>query len=285
MLLFGHTTGSDAGDTTDTVSNRVYTSEFTVAEDCLVSKLSVAIDGDGPTSDDQTFRAVIYADDGSLLGEGTPVEVENLAPAAWVDFPFATPVAVGAGSVHIGLHSSTASSACRVYRTTTGSNLSTVTDTYLDGAAASGFTPSNSTGELLVFATFAYAWTPPDEDDEYLANLGFHSAQASLGSVGDPRTKRRVYATWHGTYLDPQPQGASLAVVQAGGELDDLVGERVRVVGPARREVSVYIHRAAELDLADDTQISLTRRAWQALARLNEDTLLVSLEVIRGDEV
>lgn len=282
MLLIGHTTSADATSTTNATADRIYTSRFTAPKDALVSKLSLLLDSQGPVNGDQTFRAIIYSDSGELLGQGTPVQVEDLAGLAWVDFPFEQPVAITAGDLHLGVHASGTSTSCRLYSSGDGTNLSTVTDSFADGAATSGFTPSDSAGELAVFATFAYAWTPPNEDDEYLANLGFGSAQAALGNIGDPRTKRRVYATWHGTYLDPQPQGASLAVVQVGGDLSDLVGERLRITAN-RRSVSVYIHRETDLDLSDTTQISLSRRAWQALAPLNRDTLLVTVEVIPPD--
>lgn len=283
MLLIGHTSSADATSTTDAVADRIYTSQFsTTSETVLVSKLSVRVDGGGPVNGSQAFRAVIYSDSGELLGEGTEVIVDSLATVEWVDFPFPAPVRIDAsiGTVHIGLHASATSTGCRLYRTDSGTSLSTLTDTYEGGAETTGFAASNSTGELAVFATFAYPWTPADEEDEYLANLAFPSAQVALGTTGDPRTKRRAYATWHGTFLDPQPQGASVAIVQSNGPLSDLVGERLLVSGPPRRSVTVYVHRETDLDLDDDTQISLSRRAWQALAPLGDDTLLVTVEVV-----
>lgn len=154
----------------------------------------------------------------------------------------------------------------------------TYADTYADGPEIT-LVPDPGNGEIGIFGTFAYPWSPPDETDLYLANLGYGSAQAALKGEGDRRTRRRVRAAWHGTSLDSQPQGASLAVVQRDGTLADLVGERL-VISVGNRSTIVYVHRETDLDLDDDTQISLSRRAWQALSPLATDDLLVTTEVI-----
>jgi hypothetical protein len=284
MMIFGHTSSDDLSEALPATANDILSSEFTPLANCLVSKLSVPADGLS-TGGDQELRGVIYSAAGDLLGQSEPYTVMNLDEPKWIDLVFAAPVPVtGEEACHLGVHAGETSGAARLFHTNTGTNLSTVADTYSDGADPSGFTPSNTTGELGIYATFAYAWEPPAETDLYLANLGFQSAQSALSGVGDPRTKQRAYATWHGTFLDPEPQGASLAIVQSGGPLSGLVGERIKVTSASQRSVVVYVHRETDLDLDDETQISLSRRAWQALAPAGDDTLLVTTEAIRtGD--
>lgn len=278
-MILGHMTKSDLSEQ-NAAANTVTVSEFAVAEDCLISKLTCYIDGGGPTNGNQVFRGVIYDDAGNLMGQSSHATVINLSSPAWVDMVFDRPVSLSTGDYAFGVHAGGPANAARLYTASSGTNLATVSDTYSDGAATTGFSPSYGAGELGLFATFAYPWTPPDEDDLYLANLGYYSAQAALGTAeADSRTKRRVSAAWHGTLLDPQPQGASLAIVQLNGPLSDLVGERVRVTAGTRSTV-VFVHRETDLDLDDDTQISLSRRAWQALDRLAEDSLQVTVEVI-----
>ena len=281
-MVAGYT--SSAGLTAaNATADRLVLSEFTVDEDCLISKLSAYIDGGGPVNGDQELRAVIYSSDDDLVAQSPIVVINDLQGVQWVDFIFDAPVSVTAGNYALGLHTGGPSTAARYYTSGSGTNLSTTTDAF-SGGAGSTVSPSYSSGELAIYATFAYAWTPPFEDDLYLANLGYPSAQQALGTAeADPRTKQRVYASWHGTFVDPQPQGASLALVQQGGKLSSLLGERVRVSNDNRSTV-VFIHRELDLDLDDDTQISLSRRAWQALGRLSEDSLLVTVEVIPGLE-
>jgi len=283
MLLFGHTTSADL-DPVDAPEDALLVSEFTPPDDCLISKLSAYMDGNGSADSDQSFRAVIYDSTGSLVASSPVRTVLNLAEPEWIDFVFDRPVAVTSEPYLFGLHTGPFADAARVYASAETENAAIIADGFSDGPPVSGVEPVWEEGELGLFLTFAYAWQPPDEDDQYLANLGFYSAQQALGRVGDPRFRSRVYATWHGTYLDPEPQGASLAIVQSGGALSDWVGRRVRITGALGRGVSVYIHQELDLDLEDETQISLSRRAWQALGRLSNDTLLVTVEEIKPED-
>lgn len=282
MMLTGHTSSDDL-EAFDAAADRVLVSEFNVPADCLISKLSCYMDGAGSVNAVQSFKAVIYDSAGALVGEGAEVVLPDLNDPVWLDLPFARPVPLSAGDYSFGIHCGSPSNAARAYKATTGTNLATITDTYADGAPAT-ISPSFSAGELGIYATFAYKWTPPDEDDLYLANLGYHTAQAVLGAAeSDRRTKRRVVAGWHGTLIDPEPQGASLGIVQLDGLLTDWVGERVRVTNGTKSTV-VFIHRETDLDLDDDTQISLSRRAWMALALPAQDTLQVTVETIPAVE-
>lgn len=282
-MIVGHTSIEGTAGFPATADS-IFASRFAF-QDCLVSKVTAYLDGNGGAgTGQQTLRAVIYDADGNLVATSQEVAVANLAEPAWVDFTFSDPVELVEATYALGLHCGPISEVAQIYGVGDGTNAALVSDSYSNGAGATGFAPTWDAGELAIFATFAYAWSAPDETDLYFANLGYWSAQATLGSVdADPRTKKRVYATWHGTFLDPEPQGASLAVVQSGGDLTDLVGERLRITSAGRSTV-VYVHRETDLDLDDDTQISLSRRAWQALARLGDDTLLVTTEVIPAEE-
>lgn len=281
-MIIGHTTSTDISPTA-APSDSVIVSEFSFPT-CLVSKLTAYLDGNGTTtSGSQAFRAVIYDADNNLLAESDEVIIPVLTEAAWVDFTFDSPVSLTEGDHSIGIHAGPSSEVAQYYGSGDGTNAALISDAYSNGAPST-ISPSWDAGEVAIFATYAYAWTPPDETDLYLANLGYPTAQATLGNVdADVRTKRRVYGAWHGTFLDPQPQGASVAIVQTGGDLSDLVGERVKVTSGGRSTV-VYIHRETDLDLDDDTQISLSRRAWQAISPLADDTLLVTVEVIPAED-
>jgi len=137
-----------------------------------------------------------------------------------------------------------------------------------------------------VFATYFYPWSAPDLPDLDLARYGFYTAQAAIGTVAaDPRTRKTVEASWHGTRFDPERQDASFAIAQLDGDLTDYVGQRVKITeANTERSVIAYIHREADLDL-DDEQISLSRRLFAQLAPLSTDKLLVTVEALGPEDV
>jgi hypothetical protein len=280
MMIFGHST-ADPDDILEQADGTWVASSFTAPNrDVLVSKLSIVVNGQGSGNAEQTLVGTIHDDAGNLLGYTETITIQNLAAPAWVDLKFATPIAVEASAdALLGVIAGPTSDGAQLYQNTGPTNLYTASLS-TPGTVSPG---SAATGELIAYATYAYPWTPPSEDDLYLATLAYPTAQRTLGDPPDARTRRRVYATWHGTFIDPLPQGASVAIVQRGGELSDLVGERVRITAGRNRSTTVYIHRETDLDLDDDTQISLSRRAWQALSPLAADTLLVTTEVVPGD--
>jgi hypothetical protein len=281
MLVVGHTTSSDL-TAANATADRVYSSLFTVASPCLLAKLSAYVDGDGTANLAQTVKAVVYDENEALVGSSPETTITPGQDVAWLDFVFDTPLELTEQDYHFGLHFGTNSTGARLYKSSTGTNFSTTTDTYSDGPATT-LSVSAASGELGIFGTYFAAWTQPDEDDEYLANLAFPTAQTVFGTTApDPRTKKTVLASWHGTFLDPQPQGASVVVVQTGGDLTDYVGERVRIISGGKSVVA-YVHRETDLDLDDSTQISLSRRLWQELAPLATDSLLVSVEVLQPE--
>lgn len=280
-MLVGNYSGGSGATATNASANTRYGSTFTLDEDRVLSKVTARLDGQGSASGGQSVRALVYRD-GSLLAQSDEVVVADGAAVAYVDFDL-DPVSLPADDYHLALHFGPTGSSCRFYDLGTGTNLSTTSDTYSDGPASS-ISPTLATGGLVAFLTTSEVWQAPTLEDADYARYGFGTAQAVLAGPADPRTRRIAVAGWHGTYLDPEPQGASLAVVQSGGDLSDLVGERLLVRAEDGRSVVVYVHRETDLDLDDGTQISLTRRAWQAIATLATDSLLVTVETISGGD-
>jgi hypothetical protein len=111
--------------------------------------------------------------------------------------------------------------------------------------------------------------------DDYIATLPHLEAQALLGARGPIRsTGRLTTCSWHGTAFDPRL--GSFAVVQIGSDLEDLLGERVKVTSSDTAR-SVY---AWVCDVKDtDEPISLTRRCFIDLAPPATDALAVVVEV------
>jgi hypothetical protein len=114
--------------------------------------------------------------------------------------------------------------------------------------------------------------SPPEILD---ARRPFEQAQrfldgAILRSVTDFYT-----CGWYGTTLHPDL--GCYGIVQAEGDLADLVGDRVRVIYN-RRSVIVYVF--ASYDIPYD--IAITRRAYAALELLSEEELSVRFEVLTG---
>lgn len=278
MLIVGHTISTDL-TAADVNTDFLVMSPFTT-EVCLLSKLTIAMTGTGSNNGDMNFRGVVYRD-GALVDYTPTVTIDDFMEPAWIDFVFDTPVPLEAAEYWFGLQSGGAdlSAQLTVADPALGKSYSADAAPFADGPPLT-LTPTETPDiELGIFGSFAYEWTPPVETDLYLANLGYGSAQVALKGEGDRRTRRRVKAAWHGTSLDSQPQGASLAVVQRDGALSDLVGERL-VLTSGSRSTIVYIHRETDLDLDDDTEISLSRRAWQALSPLATDELMVTAEVV-----
>lgn len=128
------------------------------------------------------------------------------------------------------------------------------------------------------------SYTPPaNVPDDYLARLPWDVAQAALGSAGTIAASRQTaVAGWHGTSTDPE--AGSFCIVRSDGPLADLVGERVRVtyrVGTLARAVALFCHDEQDFGAAAaDEDISLTRRAFMALAPLALDSVTVEVEVL-----
>jgi glucose/arabinose dehydrogenase len=71
-----------------------------------VTKISGYLSGLGQASGSQTLEAVIYANSngvpGALLGVSSPITINAGRAWGWVDFPFANPVSVSAGTIWMG---------------------------------------------------------------------------------------------------------------------------------------------------------------------------------------
>lgn len=82
---------------------------------------------------------------------------------------------------------------------------------------------------------------------------------------------------WHDTEVCAET--GAIAVVPAGGDLDNLVGEIVVVKRRLAREVrGVYVYVLARAAVIDD--LSLSRRAFLHLGLLSSESLTCSVEVI-----
>ena len=101
--VFGTTT---AGASTDAASQDFKEVSKYTAVAGNVSKLTGYISGLGKPSGSQPVRAVIYADNGgspgALLGVSNQVTVNAGQAWGWVDFTFASPIAVSAGTIWMG---------------------------------------------------------------------------------------------------------------------------------------------------------------------------------------
>lgn len=247
-------------------------------QDAEVAKLSVLLDGLGTGSGVQRLRGGIWTPGGDLLALTEEVEIANGDPEGWYDlwFPETYHWAPGA-ELAMGVHFGEASDVARWVQPEAGTGY-TWSDTYTDGTSdAAGAVGSGH--PLLLTATYSTPSALPPMDDLYHANLGFPSAQGKLGETQPTGEHHRMKAGWHGTFLDAEPQGASLAIVDSGSPLlDHLVGERVRI-SHHNRSVVAYVHRATELD-SGDVDLSLSRRAFAALTLLSVEELDVRVEVL-----
>jgi hypothetical protein len=133
-----------------------------------------------------------------------------------------------------------------------------------------------STDEPLVLAQLAPDWTPPERPDTGVARYAFANAQDLLEAGTLAEDSATGVVAWHGTTIDPER--GSFCLARRGGPFEDLVGERLRIT---RRDRSVvcYCHDLVELD-EEDEDLSLTRRAFAALAPLSTELLEAKVEVL-----
>jgi hypothetical protein len=241
----------------------------------LIPKLSVLADGGGSGSGTQMMRGALWNAADELVAVTEEVEIANGDGFGWHDLNFAEfPTWTNGEQWAMGVHFGGVAEVARyvIPEDNSGFNM---TDTYSDGTPDLS---AESAGEgPLITATFIRPVDLRTMDDLYYARLGHYSAQELLGT-GATETVERTVCGWHGTWLDPEPQGASFAVVDREGDLADLVGERIRVSAYGRSVVA-YVHRATELD-SGDVHLSLSRRAFAALAVLSTEELRVKVEVL-----
>lgn len=265
-MILGTQSGAVAQDLT--VDKR-FMWPVTVPEAGVIARSAVRL-SDGSAAGSQQLRGVLYrgnAADAPLVAVGASFVVADAAAAAWYELGLQG-VELDAGVYCFGLQAGAVSLAAAILRT---SAVTAITDTYADGAAAVlGAVAADS--RPAFYADVSPAWAPPAIPDEELAQRGWVSSQIALGGAPSGAA-RQARAEWHGTSIDAR-RGA-LALVRDDGVLADLVGERVRVTFGAR-SANVYVVASSDID----EDISLTRRAWMALANASRDFIDVRVEVI-----
>lgn len=248
----------------------------------LVS-VSCLVDGKGPgaVAGRASVHAVVYSQAGALLGVGPATIIPWGDPARWRTMRLDAPGLPLEGEPWIGLRAFGVEDSCRLYGLETGAG--TVKEIAAAQSAPASLAGAQDAGwEPAIFADVFDAWTPPTAPDRTLARLPWARAQQALATTG-PLAGSRVSATcgWHGTGADPET--GAFCVVRTGGPLSDLVGERLQVTyagaGPARRVV-VYCHDEQAFPVEFDEDLSLTRRAFMALAPLASDSVPVTVETL-----
>jgi hypothetical protein len=155
---FGTTT---IGSSIDTASiNLKEVSKYTAVAS-NVTKLTGYISGLGAASGSQKIKAVIYADNGSghpgaLLGVSNEVTVTAGQAFNWVDFPFASPVAVQAGTIWMGYIASSTSDLTQLrYDNSPGElNFNVNSGGYAAGPTNPFGTPTLSNKHYSLYATY-----------------------------------------------------------------------------------------------------------------------------------
>lgn len=152
-------------------------------------------------------------------------------------------------------------------------------DSYADGASAIFGQQQLTPLRISLYGdTFTAYSVPTTETDPYYARLPLDTSQDALASGPSTSSVFNVYASWHGALVDPER--GSFAVVRAGGELEDLIGDRVRVTTRVGAAIAMVAYVNNVSDIAEDTEISLTRRLFLQMAPLGLDRLPVTVEVI-----
>jgi hypothetical protein len=113
-------------------------------------------------------------------------------------------------------------------------------------------------------------------EDMIIARLPFPEAQDQLRGAVESKSRTLASCEWHGANSNlGDPERTSFAMVNENGPLTGLVGERIAVSFGAR-QVFAYVHRSAALD----SDLSVTRRLFMALAPLSTTSLDVTVGVV-----
>lgn len=100
--------------------------------------------------------------------------------------------------------------------------------------------------------------------------------EAQLALAGVPLD--RVFAGpvgWHGTSVHPE-LGSAHAVVRSFSDLDELIGEVLRITVPGRPPIFVYVVGARDVPW----QVSVSRRAFMALGLLSAESVEAIVETV-----
>lgn len=268
------------GPTQDTIpADRLVLVEATLPHGGGLVAITALLDTLGTAGGTSAVRAVAYQGS-TLIGAGPELELPAGQDPEWITLAILDDWPEGlqmlAGAVRLGLHVGPVGDSLRVWGWEDGGGLR-ATDTYADGAAAT--LPATSADlKPSLYGVYYTVEPDPNLDDAYFARRGFYSAQAKLGETGPEKgSGLRAACGWHGTWLDAEPQGGSFAIVQDDGALAHLLGERVKITSGDRSAIA-YVHNALDLDTGDD--ISLSRRAFVALAPLATEELHVTVETL-----
>lgn len=233
-----------------------------------------------------TLIPVIYDAAGNLVGTGDPITIQAGSVPAWYDFTFSKVpggVPLLAASYDIGFEvGGVASHVVRLYSDGAGVG-QMLGDTFSDGPAATFGTGWPTLEDITVYGDVFQPWTAPTNLDEFTyARLPMAEAQKVFKTTPPVFGSGIVsQACFHGTGLDPER--GSFAVVQAGGILDALVGERVKITRTSfgvKRSVLAYVHNSLLIDDVGGVtpDLSLPRRVWAQLALLGDDMVEVIVE-------
>lgn len=232
----------------------------TVPKAVTLAKLSAYLDNKGPGSRPQDVRGIVYSTAGALLGYGSTVTIPDGMDAKWVDLAFPTPVALAAGSVHVGIHGGPVSNGVRTYHASSGTSVLQATgDTFADGPAST-YGSTTTMAAMSLFATASEDWVRPDAGHAWVAGLAWPESQEVFAKLGPiPGTGQVVPCGWYGTRTDPARE--AFALVRRGGPLEDYVGEVLKVT---MGSITVYVLARSAKDILED--VAVTRRAFIALA-------------------
>lgn len=274
-----------AGDTVTVVAvDTKRVAQFAVTSEQRLVKLSVLCDGAGGAAPSlrALVRGVVYQGD-ALLGVGSEVVVDSGAPFAWRDLPLLETtregVSVSAGTIEYGLIVGGDANVLRVAQIdpqSPGGRFNA--DPYANGPTTVFGSSTPLTANMSIFATSTVPWVPiPSTPVAEMARLGWDDTQELLLS---PTLVSPTYVsdvTWHGTSVDAN-RGA-FAIVRSDGPLAGLVGSRIQVTTLGRRPRSALVYVWATVPSLDG-DISLSRRAFAAIALLAEDSVEAFIEVL-----
>lgn len=244
----------------------------------LLSAYAAWLDGGGSGSGNQPLRALLYDDDSrALVAISDEVVIPDGLPVQIVTFPFSGGTHWKGGRLLAGLWSGPPSGSARVVA------LGGAATGLLTGMPYEVAPPNAGLGGAVSprpygFVTTSGVAVTPDLSDEELAAYGWNTAQLMLAGSVESGSQRATSVEWHHTSLEGHE--GSFALVRAGGPLEELVGDVVRVTF-GNESVYVYVIDAED-DL--DADLSLARRAFMQLANLASDEKQMTLEVVGGAE-
>lgn len=242
-------------------------STYAVNRPMKVAKLTVYLKGGEQT---QTIRGLIYDEDGNLDGVTEDVEIPAAAEEGWYDLPVAEPLELAEGEHDFGVQGGAQGEAVQLVLDSEAVAFKEGADAFADGAETTIGTVEEEENALAIYASVFDPFAAPEVEDLHLGRLPWWEAQATF--AGAVPLEEAATCGWHGTVLSSET--GAFALVNLGGPLTGLIGDRVRV-RKVDNPSGVFVYVLGEAELEDD--LSLTRRAFLALAPLADDYLTVSV--------